>query len=213
MSQRWQNQPNDMCAQRRLRSPWASARWISVFVVRFIDSLGLKLSSGGQWRVTDALADLSFCCVHRPFCWFCYAPPQIGVVPQLSINPVYLTLSPFLNANFDVTDVQRRWLSRSPLHSPLSFIHCFLRFKKDNFPLGGAGPLKLRPGKCASFISFKTRLLVIKYVIFNRKFNETFLFDFSLTVQQVPSRLWLKYAFRQFYTWFVKMISFMPCVA
>ena len=44
----WQNQQTDMCAQRRLRSAWASA---SVFAVRSMDSLGSKLSSCGQRRL------------------------------------------------------------------------------------------------------------------------------------------------------------------
>ena len=96
----WQNQQNDFCAQRRLRSAWASAQsdqslpsedsdqpglppsLIKVFAVRSVGSLGPNFASGGQrwlwldW--VDAQANLSLRCAHRSFCWFCHAVAQFS---------------------------------------------------------------------------------------------------------------------------------------
>ena len=80
----WQKQQNGICAQRRLRSAWASAQsdqslrcdppsLIRVFAVRSVASKGPKLSSCGQWRLwsdwADAQADLNLRWAHMPFCW------------------------------------------------------------------------------------------------------------------------------------------------
>ena len=66
----WQNQQNDMCTQRRLRSAWAS-RKIRVFAVSSMGSSGPKLSSCGQRRLwsdwADAQADLSLRWVHSHY--------------------------------------------------------------------------------------------------------------------------------------------------
>ena len=77
----WQNQQNDLCAQRRLRSVWASPpSLIRVFAVCSLGSRGPTLSSSGQWRLwsdwADAQADLSLRWAHRPFCWFCHKAAQ-----------------------------------------------------------------------------------------------------------------------------------------
>ena len=50
----WQNQQNGMCAQRRLRSAWASAQ------------------SDQSLCCPDAQSDLSLHWAHMPFCWFCH---------------------------------------------------------------------------------------------------------------------------------------------
>ena len=46
-----QNQQNDMCAQRWLRSAWASPSLIRVFAVRSVGSWGSSVSSCGQRRL------------------------------------------------------------------------------------------------------------------------------------------------------------------
>ena len=70
----WQNQQNDLCAQRRLRSAWHKPSLIRVFAVRTMDSWGPNVSSCGQRRLwsdwADAQADLSLRWAHRSFCWF-----------------------------------------------------------------------------------------------------------------------------------------------
>ena len=57
---------------------------IRVFAVRFIGSLGPKLSSGGQRRPwsdwADAQADLSLRGAHRSFCWFCHEVAQMIII-------------------------------------------------------------------------------------------------------------------------------------
>ena len=67
----WQNQQNDLCAQRRLRS---AAQWVAK------DS---KALSRENWRLirldlfwANAQADLSLRWAHRSFCWFCHAAAQ-----------------------------------------------------------------------------------------------------------------------------------------
>ena len=73
----WQNQQNDFCAQRRLRSAWASAQYGQSLRLRSVGSLGSNFASGGQrwlWLdLADAQADLSLRWAHRSFCWFCHA--------------------------------------------------------------------------------------------------------------------------------------------
>ena len=58
-----QNQQNDMCAQRRLGSVWASAQ--------SDQSLPCALYGWSDWAAS-ALSDLSLLWVHRA-CWFCHA--------------------------------------------------------------------------------------------------------------------------------------------
>ena len=64
-----------LCAQRRLRSAWASA-------VRSVGSLEPKLSSCGQRRLwsdwADAQADLSSLGA-QSFCWFCYEAAHLWI--------------------------------------------------------------------------------------------------------------------------------------
>ena len=70
----WQNKQNDLCTQRRRRSPSASTETDQL---RSMGSWGLKVSSCGQRGLrsdwADAQADLSLCWVYRSFCWFCCA--------------------------------------------------------------------------------------------------------------------------------------------
>ena len=73
----WQNQQNDLCAQRDSDHPGHPPSLIRVFAVRSMGSLGPSFASGGQRRLwsdwADAQADLSLRWVHRSFCWFCHA--------------------------------------------------------------------------------------------------------------------------------------------
>ena len=70
----WQNQQNDMCAQRRLRSARALA-----FHLKKAWVLSYPLSA--QWRLwsdlADAQDDQSLCWAHRSLCWFCRAEAHL----------------------------------------------------------------------------------------------------------------------------------------
>ena len=85
----WQNKQNGMCAQRKLRSAWASAQSDQSLRCVLSGPKGPKLSSCGQRRLwsdcadaqadlrlwsdwADAQADLSLRWAHMPFCWFCH---------------------------------------------------------------------------------------------------------------------------------------------
>ena len=74
--QRDKNQQNDLCAQRILRSAWASAPWIAC----------------GQRRLwsdwTDSQADLSLRWAHRPYFWFCYAAAHFGYLCDCGASQV-----------------------------------------------------------------------------------------------------------------------------
>ena len=82
----WQNQQNDLCAQRRLRSAWASSLGIcpvwSVFVVRLKKPWVLSYTLSAHQRLwsdwVDAQADLSIRWAHRSFCWFWCAAAHIS---------------------------------------------------------------------------------------------------------------------------------------
>ena len=75
----WQNPQNDLCAQQRHWSSWASTQsdQSSLSAWRSIGSLATHWAHREEWsdRV-DALADLSLRLVHLLFCWFCHAPDQ-----------------------------------------------------------------------------------------------------------------------------------------
>ena len=82
----WQNEQNDMCVQRRLRSAWTSAQsgW-SVFAIRmkthWVLSYMYPLSTQRRfWPVADAQADLSLHWAHRSVCWFCHAKAHIIII-------------------------------------------------------------------------------------------------------------------------------------
>ena len=88
MSRIMTNQQNDMCAQRRLRSAWASTQsdqihsvW-SVFTVSMRKHCVLDYPKSTQRRLwsdwVDAQADLSLRWAHMSFCWFCRAAAQLS---------------------------------------------------------------------------------------------------------------------------------------
>ena len=73
-----------MCAQRRLRSAWASAKSVQ----------GLRCAPNGSLRTQaffmrtaktlirlDAQADLSLRWAHKSFCWFCHEAARIVLLP------------------------------------------------------------------------------------------------------------------------------------
>ena len=64
----WQNQQNGMCAQRRLRSAWASFSYPL--------SVQRRLWSDGA----DGQADLSLRWAHMSFCWFCHEAAHLNVI-------------------------------------------------------------------------------------------------------------------------------------
>ena len=72
----WQNQQNGMCAQRRLRSAWASAQSDQSLCSAHAETLDLELPLSAQRRLwsdwADAQADLSLHWAHRSFFWFCH---------------------------------------------------------------------------------------------------------------------------------------------
>ena len=75
----WQNQQNDMCAQRRLRSDWGSAQSDQSLRCPSEDwVLSYRLSAlrrlWSDWA--DAQADLSLRWTHSSFCLFCHEAAQ-----------------------------------------------------------------------------------------------------------------------------------------
>ena len=76
----WQNQHNDLCPQRKLRSAWASAQsdQSSLSPWRNLASLATHWVHREDWsNWADAQADLSLCWTHRSYCWFCHAVAQV----------------------------------------------------------------------------------------------------------------------------------------
>ena len=77
-----QNQQNDLCAQRRLRSvcisTWSDQSSLSAW--RSIGSLATHWVHSEVWSDwTDAQADQSLCWVHRTYFWFCHAAAHIAL--------------------------------------------------------------------------------------------------------------------------------------
>ena len=78
----WQNQQNGMCAQRRLRSAWASAQSNQslLFAWRKLGSLVTHWAHSEDWSDwADAQADLGLRWAHRLYCWFCHEAAHISV--------------------------------------------------------------------------------------------------------------------------------------
>ena len=87
---------NDLCAQQRLRSDWASAKSDQSLRCPHEETLGpllpiectakalIRLGGCPGWSDwVDAQADLSLRCVHRSFCCFCHAQAHIRGVPMM----------------------------------------------------------------------------------------------------------------------------------
>ena len=75
----WQNQQNSLCAQRILRSAWASAHWSesSLSAWRNIGSSAAHWAHREDWSDwVYAQADLSLRWAQKPFCWFCHEMSQ-----------------------------------------------------------------------------------------------------------------------------------------
>ena len=84
----WQNQQNYLCAQRRLRSAWASPSvWSESSLCALLvakDPMLLHADSEDSDQIgrmpspiLSAQADLSLRWAHRLFCWFCHAHAQM----------------------------------------------------------------------------------------------------------------------------------------
>ena len=76
----WQNQQNDLCAQRRLRSAWASvqsgqSRLCAQWATKESSFLHVDSQDWSDWA--NAQAALSLCWAHKPFYWFCHEAAQI----------------------------------------------------------------------------------------------------------------------------------------
>ena len=72
----WQNQQNDLCAQRRLGSAWADAQsdqssLCAQCLAKVPMLLHVDSEDWSDWA--DAQTDLSLRWAHRSFCWFCRA--------------------------------------------------------------------------------------------------------------------------------------------
>ena len=79
----WQNQQNDMCAQRRLRSTWASAQsdQSSLYAWRKLGSLATHRAHSEDWSEwADAQADLSLRWAHSHFVVFVMSRLSYGFV-------------------------------------------------------------------------------------------------------------------------------------
>ena len=81
-----QNQQNDLRAQWRLRSVWASAQSDqsslgAQLVAKDPSFLHADSEDWSDWA--DDQADLSFRWVHRSFCWFC---PAVGCIDALHLS-------------------------------------------------------------------------------------------------------------------------------
>ena len=82
-----------MCAQRRLRSAWASAQYDQrlrcshekAWVLSYLLSAQRRLWS--DW--TDAQADLSIRWVQMPFCWLCHFTGNVSSQPQIAYRAAY----------------------------------------------------------------------------------------------------------------------------
>ena len=81
MGRSTKNQQNNLCAQRRLWSAWASTQSdqeSSLSTWRNLGSLGTQWMHSEDWLDwADAQADLSLHRAYRSFCWFCHALAHI----------------------------------------------------------------------------------------------------------------------------------------
>ena len=88
----WQNQQNGMCAQRRLRSGWASAQSDHSLLCAWCvakDPTFLQADNEDSDQTADAQADLSLCWAHMPFCWFCHHVAQLYSKGKSAQNLVF----------------------------------------------------------------------------------------------------------------------------
>ena len=68
-------QQNDLCAQRRLQSAWASTQSDQRVRCAHQETLGCQLPIG-----RTAQADLSLCWVHMSFCWFYHELAHLSII-------------------------------------------------------------------------------------------------------------------------------------
>ena len=117
----WQNQQNDLCAQRKLRSAWASAQSDQRLCCPCEETWALNYLLSAQWRLwsdwADAQADLSLCWEHMSFCWFCCAAAHIVCHSHCILWTHFSKVKPpcwkVITANF--SGVQFFWIFTIPL--------------------------------------------------------------------------------------------------
>ena len=76
----WQNQQNECAPSEDSDQPGHLPSLIRVFAVRSVGSLGPKLSSCGQRKLSSLGA--------HSFCWFCYVAAHLFTVAVLQLNTV-----------------------------------------------------------------------------------------------------------------------------
>ena len=103
----WQNQQNDLCAQLRLRSAWASAQFDQSLRCPHEETLDPQLPIEHKVKTlirrADAQADLSLRWAHMSFCWFYRAAAHIRF-SEMKVFPVGIkrnlfTVSASVNAS------------------------------------------------------------------------------------------------------------------
>ena len=82
---------NWLCAQRRLRSAWASAQ--SSLCAQWVakDPSFLHADSKDWSDLADAQADLSLRWAQRSFCWFCHKAAQNASFSGLNMQYIYIS--------------------------------------------------------------------------------------------------------------------------
>ena len=89
---------NDLSAQQRLRSAWASAQSEQSLHLHSLGSSGPKLSSCGQQKQrlqsdwAYAQADLSLRWAHMPFYWFCHEAAQMWFKVIIGTQQLFTSL-------------------------------------------------------------------------------------------------------------------------
>ena len=95
------DQQNDLCAQQRLRSAWASAQSDQSLRCPPEGSFGPQLpiehTAKTLIRGSHAQADLNLRWAHRSFCWFCHEAGYVKITTVAAI--LYITVTNVKNPN------------------------------------------------------------------------------------------------------------------
>ena len=85
----WQNQQNDMCAQRRLRSAWASVKSDqSSLCTQWVAKNPRFLHADSEdYQTVDAQTDWSLHWAQSLFCWFCRAAAHFQEIVTSHFSP------------------------------------------------------------------------------------------------------------------------------
>ena len=74
------NKQNDMCAQRRLRSAWASAQSDQSLRCPHVETVGPQLSIGRTVKTLIRLGGSESSLGAHSFCWFCHVVAQMHFI-------------------------------------------------------------------------------------------------------------------------------------